>query len=102
MLQGTLVSEVVAKFVSATPQGMAGYQAARGVAAGCLLAALIALAALATDSGEPVADLSWSNSYDDGSGILGGQQHGVTRTIQTCGEDTRIMSRVQPVIGTLC
>jgi len=60
---------------------------ARSTAAGSLLVALVALVALAPDSGSPQADLSWSNAFDDGSGILGGQQHGVTRIIQTCGED---------------
>ncbi|EKX51332.1 hypothetical protein GUITHDRAFT_103248 [Guillardia theta CCMP2712] len=31
--------------------------------------------------------LSWSNSFDDGTGILSGQQHGVTRTIVSCDAD---------------
>jgi len=29
--------------------------------------------------------LSWSNSADDGAGVLGGQQHGVSMIIHTCG-----------------
>eukprot|EP00960_Hanusia_phi_P014787 437923-Hanusia_phi.AAC.3 len=31
--------------------------------------------------------LSWSNSFDDGTGVLSGQQHGVTRTIVSCDAD---------------
>lgn len=31
--------------------------------------------------------LSWSNAADDGAGVLGGQQHGVSMIIHTCDAD---------------
>ena len=41
--------------------------------------------------------LSWSTANDDGSGVLGGQQHGVTQTITTCdGDDPACTFQTSP------
>lgn len=37
--------------------------------------------------GDANALLSWSNFADDGSGVLGGQQHGVSMVIHSCDAD---------------
>jgi hypothetical protein len=60
-------------------------------------ASVLALLATVVVIGRKVADksgswgrgelLSWDNSYDDGRGVLGGQQHGVSEIITSCDAD---------------
>ena len=63
--------------------------------AACVAAAALALAAALVASAAGGAGrrrggdalLSWSNFADDGSGVLGGQQHGVSEIITSCDAD---------------
>ena len=54
-----------------------------------LVVALVGSVALLAgkDAHSRTSLLSWSNANDDGAGVLGGQQHGVTRTIWSCDPD---------------
>ncbi len=74
------------------------HEAARRLAAAAAVLTLCAAAVIVGMQGGPSAAavgaggrawenvlLSWSNAADDGSGVLGGQQHGVSMIIHTCG-----------------
>ena len=77
-----LIRPVVAPRAVATRQRTL----AVGAAGACLLVAAVFVAAGAGRERDS-ALLSWSNAADDGAGVLGGQQHGVTQTITSCDAD---------------
>jgi hypothetical protein len=57
------------------------------IAAALLIAAVAVVASVDSRAAGQSQLLSWSTSFDDGAGVLGGQQHGVTQIIHTCDAD---------------
>ena len=57
------------------------------IAAALLIAAVAVVASVGSRAAGQSQLLSWSTSFDDGAGVLGGQQHGVTQIIHTCDAD---------------